>query len=244
MASSFGFHLPLSAIDQVNRPPLYYLWVQDGCIITAGLLWTIAYVLYILQAKKDKSYGMPLIALCANIGWELAYGVCFPLSYIETTTFILWFFIDLGIAYSTVKFASEQWRHSPLVADRLFAILGVGCVTSLLMHWAFIKMFVSREEAAFWSGFACQNLLGILSVSQIISRDNTSGHSREIWLCRWMGSFLAIVVFSWRHYHYPENYPFVGSPVAIFMFVLMELVDLTYILVYGNIGTRFVKKDL
>ncbi|KAI0189251.1 hypothetical protein F4808DRAFT_445696 [Astrocystis sublimbata] len=241
--SSLALHLPLSAIDQANRPPLHYLWVQDACIISGGLLWTVAYVLYILQARKDKSYGMPLVALCANIGWELAYGVFYPLSYIETATFLVWVLIDCGIAHATVKSGPEQWRHAPLVGRNLATVIGVGCVTSLVAHCEFIKMFASSTEAAFWSGFACQNLLGVLSIIHIVSRGNTSGHSRSIWMCRWVGSSLAIVVFSWRYYNYPASYPYVDSPIAMSMFALTQLIDIVYIFVYGSIETQVKEKS-
>ncbi|KAI1173435.1 hypothetical protein F4777DRAFT_447358 [Nemania sp. FL0916] len=240
--SHFEFHLPLGAIDQVNKPPLYYLWLQDGCIIVAGLLWTMAYVLYIIQARKDKSYGMPLIALCANISWEITYGLFYPLSYVETAAFILWLLLDLGIVLSTVKFGTKQWRHPSLVARRIPTILVIGCGLSLLIHWQFIEALGSRDEAAFWSGFACQNLLGTLSVMQIISRGNTSGHSWSIWLCRWIGSSLAIVLYCWRYYHYPESYPFAGSSVAVSMFILMEIVDLAYAVMYMRLAGQVKEK--
>jgi paspaline synthase len=60
---SSGFHLPLNARDLVNKPPLYFLWVQDAFTFVTGSLWTVAYVLYISQAYKDRSYGMPIVAL-------------------------------------------------------------------------------------------------------------------------------------------------------------------------------------
>ncbi|KAI0183630.1 hypothetical protein EV127DRAFT_376513 [Xylaria flabelliformis] len=237
-----GFHLPLNAVDKANEPPLYFLWVQDGCIISTGILWTVAYILYIRQATRDKSYGMPLIAVCANIGWELIYGVFHPLSYAEMVTFIPWFFIDLGIVYTTVQYGAQKWKHSPMIANNLLAILSLGSIFSLLMHWAFIKTCVSVEEAAFWSGFACQNLLGVSSVAQLMSRNETSGHSWTIWLCRWIGSLLTIIMFSWRHYHYPEDYPAVSSPMAAFLFVSMELADFMYPLVYKSIAEQSWKK--
>ena len=59
----FQFHLPLSPIDAVNKPPLHFLWVQDGLILTMGSLWSIAYILYIRESFRDKSYGMPIVAL-------------------------------------------------------------------------------------------------------------------------------------------------------------------------------------
>ena len=57
------FHLPLNPVDRLNQPPAYYLTVQDGLILVSSALWTVAYVLYIRQAFRDKSYGMPLLCL-------------------------------------------------------------------------------------------------------------------------------------------------------------------------------------
>lgn len=118
---------------------------------------------------------------CANIGWELIYGVFYPLSYAETLTFVPWFLIDLVIVYTTLKFGPEQWKHAPLVANHIPAILGLGSILSLLMHWSFIATSVSPDEAALWSGFSCQVMLGASSVAQLMSRNNTSGHSWTIW---------------------------------------------------------------
>lgn len=59
----FDIHLPLNAIDTINQPPLHYLQVQDALILSTGLFWTIAYILYIRQAYRDESYGMPIVAL-------------------------------------------------------------------------------------------------------------------------------------------------------------------------------------
>lgn len=56
-------HLPLNEIDGKNNPPLWFLWIQDGMNLACGVLWSTAYVLYIRQSFRDKSYGMPLLSL-------------------------------------------------------------------------------------------------------------------------------------------------------------------------------------
>lgn len=56
-------HLPLNDIDAQNNPPLWFLWIQDGMNLACGALWSTAYVLYIRQSFRDKSYGMPLLSL-------------------------------------------------------------------------------------------------------------------------------------------------------------------------------------
>ncbi|KAI1845194.1 hypothetical protein JX266_008741 [Neoarthrinium moseri] len=237
-----GFHLPLNAVDQVNQPPLHFLWVQDACILSTGILWTIAYVLYIRQGFQDRSYGMPLFALCANIGWEFVYGVVFPISYAETLTFVPWVLIDCGIIYTTVKFGPEQWKHAPLVANNLVPILACGTALGIAGHVAFIKTCSSVVEAALYSGFTLQVILGAASVAQLMSRNNTSGHTWTIWVCRSIGSFLAVVMFSWRYWHYPADYPAVGSPMTIFIFTCVEIADLTYPFVFASINANHKNK--
>lgn len=56
-------HLPLNDVDGKNHPSLSFLWIQDGLTLACGVLWTTAYVLYIRQSFRDKSYGMPILAL-------------------------------------------------------------------------------------------------------------------------------------------------------------------------------------
>lgn len=40
-------HLPLNDIDAKNRPPLWFLWTQDGLNLACDALWSTAYILYI-----------------------------------------------------------------------------------------------------------------------------------------------------------------------------------------------------
>lgn len=58
-----SYHLPLSPVDRAIQPPVYYLQVQDSLILSVSIFWTIAYILYVRQGYRDKSYGMPLFAL-------------------------------------------------------------------------------------------------------------------------------------------------------------------------------------
>lgn len=58
-----AWHLPLNPIDRVNQPPLYFLQIQDALILLTSMFWTVAYVLYVRQAFRDKSYGMPIVCL-------------------------------------------------------------------------------------------------------------------------------------------------------------------------------------
>lgn len=63
MATSWRFHLPLNPIDTVNQQPLHFLRVHNGLTLLTGICWVVAYALYIPQGFKDRSFGIPIMAV-------------------------------------------------------------------------------------------------------------------------------------------------------------------------------------
>ncbi|KAM0320764.1 hypothetical protein ACHAO8_000055 [Botrytis cinerea] len=240
----FDIHLPLNAIDTINQPPLHYLQVQDTLILSTGLFWTIAYILYIRQAYRDESYGMPIVALCANIGWEIVYGFRLPFTLTQILVFVPWLIIDAFLVYTTMKFGPNQWNHAPMVSQNLKTILGGGIGTMVVLHWAFAETFRDDMDAMFWSAFVLQMVLGISSVAQLMERGHKGGHSIEIWFCRFIGSASAILTYCWRYVYYPKDYTVVGTPLTAFLFVAAELADLYYPIVFKHLGARDAKSKV
>ncbi|KAF6218895.1 hypothetical protein HO133_005438 [Letharia lupina] len=235
------FHLPLSPLDRRNQPPVYYLQVQDALILISSFLWTIAYALYVRQAFRDKSYGMPLLCLWANIAWEFLFGVVAPTSAAQTIAFVPWLLIDVAIVYTTWRFGPDQWKRSPLVANNMGWIVTSGTILMTGLFWTFIKT-VGVEAASFYIGYGDQLLISITSVAQLMSRNNTSGHSLGIWFYRASGTCLTILLFAWRYWHYADSYPRVAQPTTLFLFVGSEVVDSIYPMVYVFLEKKAKKK--
>lgn len=174
-------HLPLTPIDTINQPSEAYLWIQDGLTITSGILWLLAYILYIRQSTLDQSYGMPLLSLCANIAWELIYGMIHPPGTAEFVTFLPYFLIDLGLVYGTLKYGHREWAHAPLVRDNLTWVVVIGSAMMLGAHWTFAELFTDFTQASFWSGYMCQVVVSWSAIAQLLSRGSTRGHTLTIW---------------------------------------------------------------
>ncbi|KAF2245923.1 hypothetical protein BU26DRAFT_488680 [Trematosphaeria pertusa] len=224
--------LPLGPIDAKNNPPEIYLWVQDYLTIVMGLLWITAYILYIRQAYRDSSYGMPILSLCTNVAWELVYGLFYPPGVAEFVTFLPYFLVDLGLVYTTIQFGANEWKHAPLVQTNIhwIVLLGTGMLT--WAQYSSAILLTDVHEASFWSGFACQMIVSWTALSQLISRASTRGHSLLIWFFRWSGTLCAIAVFQWRVYHYPRDYSYIHTSAATFLFVAAELAELAYPFVF------------
>lgn len=118
---------------------------------------------------------------CANIGWELLYSVFYPLSTTEKLAYAPWLVIDGFLVWNTLKFGPGEWGSSPLVAQNIGNILAVSFTAIAGLEWALILTLDDSYQAGFWTGFGCQALLGCSSVVQLLSRNDTRGHSTTIW---------------------------------------------------------------
>src|SRR6266487_273578 len=47
-------------------------------MLGSGIFWTATYILIIRRSFLDHTYGMPLVALCANISWEGIFSFIYP----------------------------------------------------------------------------------------------------------------------------------------------------------------------
>ena len=103
-----------------------------------------------------------------------------PTSAAQTVAFVPWLVIDIGIVYTTWQFGRDQWKHAPLVANNMGWILTSGTVSMIVLFWTFIQT-VGLDAASFYIGYGDQLLISLTSVAQLMSRDNTSGHSLGIW---------------------------------------------------------------
>ena len=69
------FHaLPIRPGNPARLP----IWFGIANILSATVLWIVAYVLIIRQGFKDRTYGIPMLCIALNFTWEFIYAVDFP----------------------------------------------------------------------------------------------------------------------------------------------------------------------
>jgi hypothetical protein len=143
----------------------------------SGLLWTIAYVLIIRRGRRDRVYGMPIVALCANIVWEFYYSVVdlppFTDPMKQHAQFIIglvWFIFDTVILWQALRYGPRQFTWlgrrgyyamfalslaivGPMVVllDKEFHdsyAVHSAILQNLMMSWMFLAMLSSRRSLA------------------------------------------------------------------------------------------------
>lgn len=136
--------------------------------------WAAVYVFSIHRGFKDKSYGIPLVAICLNVTWELFFAglcnltvggdLCFTgpdLRFVQ-----IWAIFDLIIFYQLLRFGRAQ-QTNPLLKHPVgfYASIAAFLLVGYLGQTTFITSHhdTSGDEMA-WISSLIMNILFILAV--------------------------------------------------------------------------------
>lgn len=166
------------------QPPNDFVMpISNALSAVCGILWATSYVLLTIRAFNDKSYGMPIFALCLNMTWELIYSFIYPPDSFNAVFFALEAVVDVVLFVATARYGKHEWKHSPLIANHLPSI----CITSALLC-AWMQLALASElipvigrQVVFFTSWPLQIVLGVGSIAQIMTRNSTRGHSIHIW---------------------------------------------------------------
>ncbi|KAJ9149325.1 hypothetical protein NKR23_g4203 [Pleurostoma richardsiae] len=235
-------------------PPGAPAWLVplSTALLAGGVsLWCATYVLMTRRSLQTRSYGMPLLALATNLSWEVVYAGYVTEMPLELAGFAAWLLLDVGLVYTTVRFAPEDWRRSsPVVGRRMGWILGVMVAVGCAGHYAFARWWLSRPgvghgdksgkwwfgregydttELAYWSASIPQVALSAGSVAMLLVRGHSGGTSYPIWLCRMLGSISGLLLCNGALWWYwPEAHGYFVNPFGIFLDLTWLLCDLAY----------------
>lgn len=87
--------------------------------IASGACWTVAYFLIIRRGLLDRTYGIPVVAVCVNISWEFIFAFIVPHESPQRYINIGWFLLDVFILGQVLLF----WRSDfPAIEGRIFTL--------------------------------------------------------------------------------------------------------------------------
>ena len=115
--------------------------------------WLVAYVLAIVQGFRQKTYGVPMVAITLNFTWEFlaAFAWDEPVLLWRIGD-VLWMLIDGVIVFQLFRFGRTR-QSVPEIRDAyvpvlvaLFLAALVGQFISIVMGSLFITMYFARRE--------------------------------------------------------------------------------------------------
>lgn len=193
--------------------------MQSIILVLGGIFWILTYIFIISKGYKEKTYGMPLLALSANISWEFIFSFLLPHSPPQLYINYLWFALDVVIVFQFFKYYKNEFHTiSSLTLCIVFGI-SVATAFSIILSGGILLGDVDGVYAAFG-----QNLLmSVLFVAMFFKRGNTlRGQSIFIAIFKMLGTGLTSIHF---YLFEPVSQ---SSFVLPFLFVSIFLFDLFY----------------
>ncbi|VVB88452.1 Uncharacterised protein [uncultured archaeon] len=191
-------------------------------MIIGGLFWSITYLLIIRRGFKDKTYGMPLAALCANISWEAIFSFIFPHSPPQLYINYIWFVIDVVIVLQFLYYGKSEFTR--LTNKKFYAMFLLALTTAFFLVFSITREFNDWQGA--YAAFGQNLMMSVLFIVMLFSRDNLRGQSIYIALFKMSGTGISSLAF----YLYQ---PISQGVLLPFLFVSIFIYDFIYvILVY------------
>ncbi|MFF6958542.1 hypothetical protein [Streptomyces sp. NPDC008317] len=189
-------------------------------VVAAGIGWTATYVQIIQHGVRDRVYGMPLAALCANISWEFIFAFVHPYPHLLRPVTVVWFCVDLILVYQALKFGPAQFPSLKRgIFYAMFALTMASTYLSVLL--------LSSELGDRWGAYAAfgQNLaMSVLFLTMLHHRGTLAGQSLGIAVTKLLGTVPASLAFSLYRRPYSDSSLIHFLCAAIFVF------DLLYVL--------------
>jgi hypothetical protein len=191
----------------------------DALMLSSGAFWTLTYVLMIRRGFLDKTYGMPLVALCANVSWEFIFSFLYPHGPVQRPVNIVWFSLDLVILFQLLWYGPLEFVD---LSKRVFyAMFGQALVTSFCAVLSVTYEFDDWDGA--YSAFGQNLLMSVLFLAMLRTRGSLRGQSVFIALSKMLGTGLASVAF---YLYSPLSK---GSILLPFLYVAILAFDLMYV---------------
>lgn len=185
--------------------------------VTAGLFWTLAYLLIIKRSLQDRTYGMPLAALAANLSWEFIFSFIRPHEPPQLYVNYVWLAFDLVILVLTLRYGKAVLKD--LLPEKWFyPAFGLTLVTALGIVLTMTYEF--PELGSKYAAFGQNLMMSILFVEMLLRRNNLDGQSLYIALFKMIGTVLPSIQCA-------ILYP--NTPLLYFLYVMILVFDWLYI---------------
>jgi hypothetical protein len=113
--------------------------------LVSGIAWTVVYAEAIRVGFRDRTYAMPIAALCLNFAWESTYAVhdLVTAPSLQAYVNLVWAIADLGIVYTYLRFGRSE-----------------------------LPGFISRSQFIVWSLLLVPTISGPRVVIQVLDEDD------------------------------------------------------------------------
>jgi hypothetical protein len=155
--------------------------IAAAASMTVGcLMWAASYLLIMVEARRARQYGYPLLYTCAGLSYEVIQGfvieptgtgVIVPL---QVAVMRLWFLVDLGLVIQLLLYAGRS-RPTRRLGLGIFPLFGAVLAAFFLFELWFIA--VTDDRAGHLTGYLVGAFGALSFVGLAYLRPNSEGLS-------------------------------------------------------------------
>jgi len=185
--------------------------------VGSGIFWALAYVLILRRGFLDRTYGVPLVALCGNLSWEFIFAVVYPSMGIHAVINGVWLLLDCVIVYQVL-------RYGPAEDHPLFGRFYLLFTVTLCTAFGLILFLIDelQDFSGIYTGLGNNLLMSVLFSEMLLRRGSARGQSLYIALSKMIGTVLASLSLLWWP-HFLESALLQYLAVTVFLFDLIYL---------------------
>lgn len=172
-----------AAVVEIPRGDFAHHLLDNGfwmnLTVLGDLCWAIAYILIIRQCFRQRTYGLPLVAIVMNFTWELQYSLVQPprcdngsLDVVKVAMILAWAVLDAFIVWQLFRYGraeqtfAEIQRYYPLVLVGALLLAAAG-------NFAFAEFY--PDAAAPLSGLMINFVMSLLFIFLLFARPDLHG---------------------------------------------------------------------
>lgn len=160
-------------------------------MIASGSFWILTYIQIINRGFRDKTYGMPLVALCFNISWEFIYTFLKPHSVPHIYSNITAFLLDVIIFYQLLLYWPNEFSN--ISKFRFYLLFFSSLIISFSL--VFFISYTLNDNIGFYMAFGQNLLMSILFIKLLLKRSDQRGQTIYIAIFKLFGTASASLAF-------------------------------------------------
>lgn len=189
-------------------------------MMIGGVFWSATYILIIRRGFKDKTFGMPMAALCANISWEAIFSFLTPHDIPQLYVNYIWFSLDVVIVMQFLKYGRKEFTKISRWQFYASFVLGLSIAIPMILA----VNYELKDSIGAYAAFGQNLMMSVLFVTMLMNREDIRGQSIYIAIFKMIGTGLSSCAF------------FLYKPVAQdsvllqFLFVGIFVLDVIYVI--------------
>lgn len=127
---------------------------------------------------KDKTCAGPIEFLGLTMAYELFYALKTTSTSFELASFMAWFLFDVTFTGVAIFSAYPKARRNGTIMRTIALVVG-GII--FLRYLCMLYPDEREQVTAFWTGVVLQLPISVVSLGLVLFKQDTKGHSLEIW---------------------------------------------------------------